>query len=432
MMQYTNCKRTTERLGATLLEVLFATIVIVVGLLGIATLIPYAARDAQTAANHSQAVSLGLGWADSFFARELHRPSPQAGEEGYGWRWYRDFTFGGSPPGWEDFVIGIPSFSSNSALGSPKSTRFWGSTPVCLDPYTMTSAPPASLFTTGGAYRASVFPYFDDGYDPSSDPLSPSGMVDQPRMLRATLGFGQPIGIPTVLGRKVVETIFGSMDGLIEDESIDPNLETLSPAFANIDSKNAPVRRLFTGTGTDPALAGTSAIKAQMDGRYTWMATVVPFEPGGTITESALVSFLILSRHDHTINVGAVPNKFGERVTRVTPLSGNFFGGAGGRVRLTCSAEVDDSLEIGSWIMLGRFIRTTVGGPYLPFFRWYRIIGLDAEAQFSGTVWNREVVLDGPDFAFEELMASPDSQMSTYGTLVGGVITVIERQVKLQ
>lgn len=429
-----------QRRAVTLLEVLFATIVIVVGLLGIATLIPFAARDAQTANNHTQALSLGLGWAESFYTRELHRPSPSAGKEGYGWRWYRDFNFGGNPPAWEDFVVGIPSFSSFSDLGTNKVNRLWGFTPVCLDPYTMTSTDRLSLFRrystdlpgaphSSTAYRPSVFPYYEDGYDPQSDPLSPTATVyDQPRMLRATLGFGEPlVGSPvTVVTRKVVESLFGSADDLVADEYIDP-------ALALPESDYYPARRLFSSAVSDPAIAvaGQPALKSLTDGRYTWMATIVPYEPTGIITESALVSFLILHRHNHTIDFTARPTVLGERSLNVTPLSGNFIGGAGGRVSVSTSADTDDTLEVGNWIMLGRFF-TNPSNPadtnLYPYFRWYRIIGLDQQTTINGGAWSRTLVLDGPDFDFN----TGNPALATYGTIVGGVITVVERQVKLQ
>ena len=59
-----------RRAAATVLEVLFATLVIVVGLIGIASIIPVAGRHALEA-THSNALPLGLAWSDSFIARVI-------------------------------------------------------------------------------------------------------------------------------------------------------------------------------------------------------------------------------------------------------------------------------------------------------------------------------------------------------------------------
>lgn len=50
------------RRGATILEVLFAIFVVIVGLLGIASLIPLAARNAVESNAHNNAQSLGPRW----------------------------------------------------------------------------------------------------------------------------------------------------------------------------------------------------------------------------------------------------------------------------------------------------------------------------------------------------------------------------------
>lgn len=505
------------RRGLTLMEVMFATMVVVVGLLGIASILPMAARDAEEATAHTHALSLGTGWADSFFARGLYRPNPNPSRGQLSWLWYRDYRGNSNitqsnAPGWENFIrqgyasdsqvqdrlrvnssiwpFDSRSFSSNATDGTGESRRIWGHQPVCLDPYAMVSDSMTTRIANGqtalGGFRASVFPYFNDQYDPAIDPfISPSLDEDRPRMLRVGLASGQDTptfnSVPYTRGRpctkSLVASIFGSVDGMVVDDS-----EDLTAAERN----SLPRSRYFAKDDGNGAL-----LKALTDGTYTWLATVVPMEPlvsdvvppgkGDQYVrrtgDDCLVSFVVLNRHSHEYvstnwtdqninnavgNTEAQPT--GERVTRVYPLSGNFVGGTGGRVRLVASSSVRDNLKVGDWLMLGRYYLFDLkdnpsDNPNRPYayFRWYRVIGLSQETvhgplgaqivsgwqwpkdnQVVNTpVWSRDVVLEGPDFEFgpaPQVSSGPSYAPATptQATLVSGVVTVIERQVKLK
>lgn len=486
-------QRLSTRLGVTVLEVLFATVVVVVGLIGIASVIPVAARNAQEATAHTNALNLGLAWSDGFIARGLHQPSPNATQADMSWIWYRDYSADppNTPgPSWEIFqrrgmqsiseserVAGsrnlrfeTPSFSIAPAGRGDGSRRIWGHMPICLDPFFLSAPSTVRRIsdeiqniapTRIGSYRCSVFPYFNDRYDPALDPFSsPTLTVDQPRMLRVGLAniprSGPVLGTAFLGGkhpmlRSMISGIFASTDELTVDDSVDESLSA-------VDRNSRPSRRMFSMTGTN-------ALKSLADGRYTWMATVVPFEPQvsdidsssdslrpfkftAQPSESALISYVVLNRHSHEYVVGGITpipgdtesQPTGERITRVYPLSGNFQGGTGGRVRLIANNSVSSKVNVGDWLMLGRyFIVDSDGRPY-PFFRWYRVIGASAESEYgplqllapttspndplTQEVWARDVVLEGPDFAF--------GPTPTFATLVSGVVTVIERQVHLE
>jgi len=486
-----------KRSAVTVLEVLFATMIVVVGLIGIASIIPVAARNAQEAASHTSALNLGLGWADSFFARGLHRPAPNRSQGQMSWLWYRDYkVVQGTSTGWENMIrdgyanaadrirvngafTALLESSSYSAFPNTQSAdptrRVWARIPVCIDPYTMTSEslrerirlePGGMIGTRVGSYRAAVFPYFNDRYDPVLDPFSaPSFSLDQPRMLRVGLAFGQQeLPLPyqqnityqqgILANRAMVSNIFGSVDELQIDDSLD-----LDPAAVDRDSR--PASRFFVKSSNNLAL------KSLTDGRFTWMATVVPLEPlfsevntpakanqyARRPADSCLVSFLVLNRHSHeyvTPLQDPAPGDFekqptGERLARVYPLSGNFQGGTGGRVRLIANDTVSSKISVGDWLMLGRYYMADATGRPYPYFRWYRVIGTSGDADYglldmlrvpdSGfpaandppaatNVWAKDLVLEGPDFAF--------GSTPTLATIVSGVVTVVERQVKLQ
>jgi hypothetical protein len=137
----------------------------------------------------------------------------------------------------------------------------------------------------------------------------------------------------------------------------------------------------------------------------------------------------------------------------VQPLSGNFVGGNGGRVRLISSGAASDRLFVGDWILLGRHFWFDVGNTdnRFAYFKWYRIVASDAEATrgalstisttgsdpygsaAGSQVWSRDVVLEGPDFDFSPSVTLGGITVvtPTTGTLMTNVITVIDRTVDI-
>jgi len=134
----------------------------------------------------------------------------------------------------------------------------------------------------------------------------------------------------------------------------------------------------------------------------------------------------------------------------VVPLSGNFSNGNGGRVRLIANAATKDAVHIGDWIMLGKhyLINPALPAQRYSYFRWYRIVAVDQEKRVDRlsnisplgtdpygnaagqTVWSRDVVLEGPDFDLSSLVGGQIAP--TTGTLVEGVVTVLERRLTIQ
>jgi hypothetical protein len=444
------------RSGATILEVMFAIFVVIIGLMGIASILPLAARNASDSNAHNNAQALGQRWFQSFFAFRFNEHNALTRSQlGYNWQWYRDY---GNTPGFELFEksyvagsaaatrIGIAPGTNESSTNSQNPAanridRVWGHQAVCIDPVFFTEPEVrgfTSSNTTGrnGAYRLSVFPYFDDGYNPLTDPFAPSmPWPDQPRMIRATLGFG----INSQVSRKIVEDIFISPDDIA--------------SFADEKDRTIPATRVFD----------SSLSKALANGQYSWMATLSPQEPVGitpgtatSVASNYLISVVVMNRRDREfVAPGPLPppgneedKPAGERLLWVVPLSGSFTGGNGGRVRLVGNAATSNVLRIGDWIMLGKHYMIDTSAPVrrYAFFRWYRIIAVDQETRkgllsdvvpagdpfgnaASQPVWSRDVVLEGPDFD----MSSPVNGFTTpvTGTLVNGVVTVVERNVNI-
>lgn len=472
-MQESNLMRSisrSRRPGVTVLEVLFAVFVIVIGLLGIASLIPLASRNADQSNASNQALALGKIWVNDFLTRGFNDPdSFTANSSGYNWQWRNDVAPGGfinfqkSYLGTPLALAGTNTSSTNSAVTANQIVRIWGHQAVCIDPLFMANSDVVRRMNMGtdryGSYRASVFPYFEDGYNPVTDPYNQaSPWHDQPRMIRMTLGLGDSFSLaPMRMSSKIISDIFASIDDV--------------SAFTDDEDEAIAATRIYS---TD----GTFTSKNVMTGEFTWMATLVPEDVrpstfdgvGGTAptqlttTNSYLLSLLIMHRRDRGF-VPAVDSPVagsdidkpgGERLIWVTPLSGDFESGAGGQVRLISSAATDDNVHVGDWIMLGKHYLVDPGNTdhRYAFFRWYRIIAVDAEAKRNtlanvlasggnqfGTgadpygnvgnlpVWSRDVVLEGPDWSFTP--SAGGILTPTTGTLMSNVVTVIERNINV-
>ncbi len=443
----------TARRGTTLLEVMFAIFVVVVGLAGIASLLPMAARNASDSNAHNIAQAVGQQWFNSFFSYHMNNPRSFAETQvGYNWMAYRDEL--GSPR-FVEFNQGEGQTLTGSVVRRGNQlARMWAHQAVCIDPmfYTETEVQShtASNSAESGVYRLSVFPYVEDGYNPLTDPSSAANpWEDQPRMVRVTLGFDAT----AQASRKLVEDMFASPD-------------ELSIAADQTDRAIPPVR-LFAPGG----------LKGIFNGQYSWMATITPREPlpieisslrnlgeanllATTPPREQLLSLVVMNRRDRLfIEPGTTlvaetdeDKPAGERLTWVIPLSGSFTGGNGGRVRLVCDENTDSNLHVGDWIMLGKHYavdRFNVSRRY-SYFRWYRIIGMSRDPQIgqlsaligandpygnagNEVVWTRDVVLEGPDFDMAQTYTTGGNTYQTpvTGTIVSGVVTVVERNIRL-
>lgn len=438
------------RRGITILEVLFATVVAVVGILGIASLLPLAARNARDSNSFNFVQGAAPGWFQELSTRGINLFGPQEPR----WRALQDFAPG---PLLVELNRGGTA-PSNSVVTARQINRIWNQQSICLDPYFFTepdvqkSIRNIPTVSTMGAYRPAVFPYYQDGYNPVTDSFAPADhWEDQPRMVRVS------IDAPTLpsnpfrqVSRHYVETLFTAGDDFVE-------------FVADEKETSFPATRVFSGIRPSaPAVPNFG--KAISERKYSWLATLTPrVDPVPTIaaTQSEYsVSIVVFQKRDMKwlipgdTGVGISENKpSGERLVWVVPLSGNFVGGNGGRVRLISSAANSDRLYIGDWILLGKHFDAVSLLDRFAYFKWYRIVATDAEPtigplsgvsptgdpydrSLTAPVWSREVVLEGPDFNFGSPIISRSAPPSTIivpttGTLMSNVITVIDRTVEV-
>jgi Tfp pilus assembly protein PilV len=394
-----------RRRGVTLLEVMFATGIAIFGLVGVASLLAVAGRNASSANQSSEGQSYGRFWYHDFMTRGYN--------ERAAWRWFNDQLNPGNR------FVTVPNGVARGTSSSAPPNRTMNRHAVCIDPYFF--AAPANIglstgeFPSDQAYRPGLFPYYQDNYNPLSHPNPNSGnpaFMDNnlARLLRCSVGSGAAGG--TLLTAKQIEQIFLSQDDLV--------------VTADEDDKTIPVTRLFNDAG------------GRSRGEYSWFVTLCPREL--TLEEPMdlsapedyyTLSLVVCHRRDVAVDA-SVGTPQGERLLVVRSPSNPdaqpdpFLGGAGGRVEVAASTAIDDGLQSGAWMMLlrhqetGSAERTTIA-------RWYRVIAREREAteNFSNNTWSRTVVLDGPDWAF-------DPNHPTQAVLVPSAVTVLERVVRIR
>lgn len=472
--------RPAVRRGVTLLEVMFATGIAMAGMLGIASLLLVAGRQASDSNRSLESQTLAQDWYNELLTRGMDNPSS--------WVWYQDFQFptvAAGAPGLRQFSKQMYGGSFNvgrltHSVGSqspansnvPFLLRPRGKMSVCIDPYFYSDRTIRSTISSFGEvndcwYRPAVFPYYQDGFNPMTDSEYRTGTTgglawsDQPRMLRVSLGSPS-----SVLNEKQVESMFASTNELT--------------MLASEDDRTLPASRGYQALpsgGTAPTLV---PFKASYQPHYSWMATLSPLEEFNTTSENFYtLSLAVIYQRDRLFVPPAFPERVsplpqpedkpqGERLTWVVPLSGNFTGGSGGRVRLIASSGTDTSVSVGDWIMLSKHLSGTQrvsGGGDLAVeaysaFRWFRVVATDEKptelpftnaisdvslsadpfgnSNFGENIWARDIVLDGPDWNFAgaapvQLLSGSMSQMPspTTGTLVKGVVAVHERIIEI-
>lgn len=448
-----------HRRGITVIEVMFAMGIALVGLFGIASLLLLAGRQAGESNRASEGQAFSQDWYGEFSARGLNNSAK--------WAWWNDAT-----PGMQWFSKTLGASAETPSKGSTAlHSREYGRESVCLDPMFFAGRDLNNTLTPSNWYRPSVFPYYQDRYNPTIDPAYVNGMAglqwaDQPRMLRvtwATPSASSPYG-PIAQTSRFLEQVFFSQDDysvvLDEDKSVAPVRGT---SFFEAQVPNQPLP------------LGRFAAESQ----YSWLATLSPTEPQNFATEATdlyTLSLVVINKRDRIVydpavttprNPGtpAVPTNTpqGERLTWVQTQSGNFSGGNGGRVRLISSDGVDPTVHVGDWVMLSKYynFEAVAFGPLVlrpnSVFRWYRVVAVESDETVGplGTiaggndpygqsppnnqVWGQDVVLEGPDWSFSPTVVvdlgggnSTTVQTPTTGTLIKGTVSVYERIVNVQ
>ncbi len=406
------------RAAITLIEVIFSIGVIMIGLLGLLSVMPLAGGRARDAVS----LSVGAEMGDSIAKEVLVR------------KWLGNGNLvemsGGGTVGY--------NFTSNRLENISSGTPLPG---ICIDP--LYHAVQGGTSTTFNSYDDSLFPYYVRAHDPLLNPADSNSTWKPPSLFPWPVGEAGNAPRLTRVGlsgasAELARTIIESVNDLVVQQ---PKDTTVPAKLTGLNSGETDYgRRIPTG-------------------EFSWIATVVPSQ------NSRFAHLSIVVMRNRVVDIDfptaaltppVLPemNGVSERVAQVTFASG-FSGGAGGVVHLTASATTSSELSPNDWVMLSRRLPDST-----QVYRWYRVVALDqdpadifaysnSELENGGAalpvpemgvvrsdekLWRRRVSLDGPDWEFDfDTAFEPDSDNTfydnTFATLVQDVVSVTERLI---
>lgn len=417
------------RRGISLLEVLFAMLLIVIGLLGAIALLPVAAQQAKRGrAADSQAV-VGESAVSEFLVREMNRTTA--------WR----------SPVTDFFSATYYDQAGNPVLDSsmqPIKGRFIPFCGYCIDPLFVASQNNAIVTKTDNG-NSRFFPYY------TLSATTNTNADYAARMERITLG-RTPSGTPMTARQAL--SIFANDDDLFLDKSNDSSIPA-SQMFSRIDNGSGTVvnqRRLSSN-------------------QFTWFATLSP-KYSATPAAPADYTLNVVVMNNRPLTTLAVdtdiadPYIADERLVDVTQFSSG--GVDGGEVSFKIRpgrGEADLALKVGEWVMLSSSYHLPVGqqrnyaamlsdaivyppnnAPQglinvrwdryadpiysvrtdkVPIYAWYRVVDVDADIIGQ----SRAVTLQGGNWT---MAAGVNGVSITQATIMTGVVGVYERSVELR
>lgn len=400
-----------KRSALTLVEVLFSIGVIMIGLLGLLSVMPLAGRRAQDAVS----LSVGAEMSDSIAKQVRIR------------RWLGNGNLSNMPLTGVASETVVFNTATNQLQRTDSSGMITTLTGICIDPlyYAVQGGNSVSF----GSYDNSLFPYYATSHDPLLNPADSTSIWPDPAPRLARVGWA---GTSAELARTIIE----SVNDLVVDRP---------------DDRSAPARLIGLSSGSTPYGRRIPS------GEFTWMATVTPSQNSRFANLSIVVMRQRVVDIDFPTAALTPPvtpemNGISERTAYVTLASG-FSGGAGGIVHLTASRTTSSQLAPNDWIMLSRRLPDSTEA-----HRWYRVVAVDAEPDefFAASnteletslvplptpdtgvnrtteeLWRRRVTLDGPDWEFDFTTGQTADNTfddNTYATLVEGVVSVTERLV---
>jgi len=411
--------------GVSLLEVLFAIVVTTVGLLGAIAIFPVASSRARQARINDAAAVAGRSAVHAFDARGMRRPD----------RWYA-WNAAGTPP----------QFVNKFAAGQA----------YCID--TRFLVRNTGWITTGGrTFYPEYFPY--------GSPLNPLGTPPLPRMERIAFFPGTlDASTPPNLARDQFDrrNLFTMVAGqpaygrnLLLADSIfvfDDDLAFVRPGRDEVAGLGLPADRTLPAIQLfDPLPAGGGPGQRSTQGRFSWMATVVPKTEPGAPSDECVLSIVVFHDRPNDLYLTTYASGGNENILeRVVNVAFNVpgllsnDGTSGGEVLLYVPTSAIPAgpltpqefatqrlkLRAGDWILLaGRFTGMISSTPFATDrFQWYRVAHVDPEVTYQPAGfglperYERYATLVGQDWNV--------SLTSQYATLIEGVVGVYEKTIR--
>ena len=382
--------RSECRTGLSLLEVLISVFVLMVGLLGLVSVLPLANRAVEQTAQADRAHACGSYGLREVRTREVLTPA--------------GFQPLGSPVAWVDRML--------TSVVNPFTGQFNAAYSYCVDPWLLTQKAP-QVVNDPNADCIDSFPFEPAGYN-SANP-DPTWYVPQLTMRRVTVGLFPPMANPPnpaeeyTRQRTMWMRLFTWGDDLVfgdaEEDAVRPR-----PLFSWADSSQPQVAAFPPPAGH--VAPSDRILRGEVHGNFTWLFTVTPEVARDPTWEWSVqmprrlaysVSVVVFHKrepitpdeYDGVPSAESPPPDTPPERTVMGTLLGDGWGGGDLLLRVpSVRAGYLERIRRNEWLMLcgqdplwGRAV-----------FRWYRIISAgDIEVLPDGTV-QRFVSVAGPDW----------------------------------
>ena len=455
--------------GLTVVEVLFAMLVILVGLVGVAAMVPFAIRQAADSYNMTHGLAAGENALGVMKSQSIVQPRLDAPWQFIDDEWSTSDSAGWIAGSWNDYYQGNEYKKRILALGlsAPYDTpanrnaiafvqnQMLG-TSFCIDPLFWGYQERVRIgMGARGNYRRTRFPFYREGMPNSFDPFDTTTGFDTPRMRRVTLV--DPLG-PNAAGNSGWLRLPASLQ-----------LSAVSggdivPAQPEVDKASAPLRGEYVDG------AGALLQSPSNAGSVSWMATLTPSEstaiirpgdldvsmmPAGyppieIIPESYDLSVVVFGKRDvrEKLDPSTLIVPESERLGLFSATDVEYLSSGTFDIDINSGSNVDPKIRMGDWLMLSRYVFSDVynpsnykSGAIRERHKWYRVLSVGSDDTFP-----KSVRLSGQpwDFTEQELSAARTARLlnntlpilptmpKTSVTLLKNVIQVYQRTVYLQ
>lgn len=400
-----------NRSGVTIIEVLFAIAIVIMGLMGIAGLIMIAGTQLTQGLKADAMSNLGLNAVEEFDMRYMRNQNQLA-----------------------TYDLNHSTFMPFQTAGS-----------YCIDPYYIAQ----QIEDRNAVAQFISFPAVAASSINSSIAVMPRvtlvnarGIVNDPNLYDP--GTYGP-GVSVIMNKLQAQELFASKDNLAIRWA---DAATELPKQVWFDDRPSPLAnsiRLTDGIDNDydgitdeedeayVKRIGFGDLVRLGSNEFSWMATITPDRTymvdiqgspaGSDRTDQFLISLVVF--HNRVLKQNATTLEDQERMLEVS-LRGNGFGG--GEVRLQSNNMVALDLKHGDWVMLSA--PSDIGNQ----FRWYKVTYIDDETQQLGpNAFYRDATLQGPDWNRREWLDPTHPRFKpTHATFMPHVIGVFEKTIRME
>ena len=424
----------SSRRGLSLMEVLFAIGVLMVGILGIAAVLPVGTKNAASALRTDASTSSVENQVSNALARFGGRPEsvviPVPSQNG--------FAGTGSNPNVGVLLGGL--WQNNAALDPVRPTaqqqRYnTASTLIArnafpnIDPATGLPAPSAAVaFCIDPAFLAAAsnlrpdagnvnsrtvnhydrtkFPCYDINYDPTIAPglqmNTASAWPVTPRMLRVSVS-SETTSAPT---DAVANVLLSERDGLpltkTKDKTQSPSLFFSELGVGRVDrEKSGAYSSMVTFTPTSASGTNYDVSVVVYESRQLTMFDTTMLTSGFQLSPFTAAANSIVWPLGNNTNI--VPPTYGEEVMGVVTATSGLIEDGVGAFTFVQSNRCNPEVKVGQWLMLTRFDEP-LG---INCYAWYRISAVLTAPYVVGDTYVAEVEVRGQDWLYFPLPIPP-------------------------